>query len=1204
MQTKQIFGNRLLSETQSMKYFAAACTLLMMLLLLYPSHMSAQLATADVLGTVTDSTGAVVPDAKVTIRNTGTGITQTTQSGKTGEYLFSHLQIGTYKLTVEAKGFKTSTTTGVTLAVGDRARMDAKLEVGSQVETVEVESVTAPALQTDSSEMSTLISTTAVADLPLNGRNITNLVQLSAGVTEGTSNALSSGASFQDRRQTSSFSANGQNDFLNNQMVDGMDNNERAIGTQIIKPSIDAIDQVKVLTNLFPAEYGRTEGGVINVITKSGTNKIHGTLFEYLRNDVLNTTPYSFTAGVKKGELRQNQFGGSVGGPILKNKAFFFSDYEGFRQVTATTIDYSTVPDYADQQAVANATVGETVILDDGMIKGDPTYTATVTQLGKNLMALYPEPTSKTAVASTNNYAYAPKKTQFAKTIDGRVDYHLSDNNLLFARYSWNNTLTDIPSSMPYVTINGQKYGNGTVTGNPGKSTIQTQGLALDWTHTFTRNLLLEAKAGYSRFYNQASPVNGEDAATNIGFAACPAIAASASNLQYCISSPYGGANMGLPGMGVDQYSSIGDGKWVPLIDINNSYQYQGSLSWNHGSHSVKGGLSLIRRQLHRAQSSTARGSYVSNALISGNSDAYGDGLAAMVQGIASNVQQQTALNNPNFRSWEPSVFIQDDWRALPWLTINIGVRYDIYTPYTDIAGSFSNLNVAKGVLQSPSLVGIYHGSRTADISTDYSNISPRVGFSASLTHRIVLRGGFGMAYFPNEVGSGTAVSLANFPYTWSKTYGSTSGSYYPVPTGMQTNPTAGTCSASKLSACAITMANGLEEPYLDPTTVGPTNLEGGGNEIDAVANDLKSGHLAQYSLEIQKEFGANVFSIGFIGNQGRRLPVVPDANQAAYATPTAASLAAGCSNDSTATLGKCKYTQGPTLYNPKGGEDSSVTTTEDGQNLWGDMIYLTSSASTSIYDAMLASFTRRLSKGLATSLNYTLSHALNNGSPQGEGNNRSVECVKAGCLEDMGNGTTRTLSGFREYDYGNSDLNVSSRFAGTVNYALPFAKSSNGIIGYAAKGWNVNATVVYQTGLPVSISENSSGNASNISGITGFRGGDTPNQISTPHHPHKLTEWFDTTAYGFQTPGTLGNTRRNTIIGPRQRHMDLSLAKDFPLQETIKLQFRAEAFNLTNTVNMGEPNTSLTTSAFGTITSTSNGYNPRLLQFALRLSF
>jgi hypothetical protein len=1167
-------GNRASNGTSVFKFFAAVSALLALFVLCSPTQLKAQLVTGDLLGTVTDSTGAVVPDAKVTVKNTGTGSTRSMQSNKTGDYVFSSLQIGTYKVTVEAQGFKTFAQSGLVLAAGDRARLDAKLTIGSQVETVEIEASSAPALKTDSSTMDTLISTTAVSDLPLNGRNITNLVQLSAGVTEGAANAPGgaawTGGHADDLRQTSVFSANGQSDMFNNQMIDGMDNNERTIGTQVVKPSIDAIDQVQVMTNLYPAEYGRTAGGMMNVITKSGTNSFHGTLFEYLRNDALDAYAYVMPGGKpNKGELRQNQFGGSVSGPIFKNKTFFFGDYEGLRVVNALSTQNITVPSLTDQTAVAAAAVGSTVTIHDTFFptatnNGTPgEFTATVTNLGKNLFALYPHPNQTGTIGSngsvSSNFSWTPATRQQSNSYDARVDHHFSDRDLLFGRFSYNKTDTAVPAGLPAATVGGKSYMHSS------QSTIKTAGLAVDWVHTFTPSMLMEVKAGYTRFNNHGGVNNDVNAATNIGFAACSSDA-SATNAVYCINSKFGGANEGMPNIGPEYYGNLGDGMWGPLNNINQSYQYSGTLTWNHNNHSVKGGIGLIRRQLSRTQSPSARGSYSINPIVTGSS------IADMLQGIASSVQQQTTLAFPNFRSWEPSAFIQDDYRALPWLTLNFGVRYDIYTPYTDAHGQFSNFNTTKGVITSPSLLGVYAGSRTDDVKADYSNISPRLGFSASLAHQMVVRGGFAVSYFTNEQGGGTVVSMANFPYTWSVDYG---GDNYMVtpPTQMAYSKNSGVCSKTNTAACALNLAAGITEPYLSPNTVSSLPA---GTEIDGVSNDLKSGRLVQYSLEVQKEYHANVFALGYIGNAGRHLPWVPNVNQATSAS------AAG---------------QGPTPY--------TAATTVDGQNLTGDSIFMTSSAATSNYNALQASLTRRISKGLAASINYTWAKNMNNGSPQGEGGNRPVECVRAGCVVDQGNGSTKTLTSWKTYDWGPSDLNVGQRVSAMINYEIPFGKNLNGPLGYAVKGWNINAVGAYNTSLPESVAEPGGGPGSNVVGITGWRGGDAPNQVLKSSKGKKsINSYFNGDAYKAQTEYLFGNVQRNSLYGPNQRHLDMAVSKDFKIYEAVKLQFRADAFNVTNTVNLGLPNSTLSDSNFTKITSVSGAYNPRLFQFALRMSF
>jgi hypothetical protein len=1135
--------------------------------------MHAQVATADVLGTVTDSTGAVVPDAKVTAADLSTGVISTVQTDKAGEYLFSHLQVGTYKLTVTAKGFKSYVQSDLTLNANDRARVDAKLEVGSATETVEVNMAAAPELKTDSSTMDTTITTTAVSDMPLNGRNIQNLVQLSAGVTEGAANAPGGAQGFNghtdDLRPTSVFSANGMNDMYNNQMIDGMDNNERSIGTQVIKPSLDAIDQVIVMTNLYPAEYGRSAGGVMNVITKAGGNAFHGTLYEYDRNDDLDA--YSdflptMAGTATKGEHRQNQFGGSVSGPILKNKAFFFGDYEGFRMIDAVGTTSGAVPDLNERAALSGMTAGRPVTFTDDRI--GTTVTITPTALGINLYDLFPAPTSSTPLSPTNtiNYTGHNRNTQNADTFDARIDEHFTAKDLLFGRYSYNKTNTGIGYPFLPITINSMPYDNTLPV------TTTTNGVGLDWTHILSPAMVFEAKAGYNRFQNVSGVTSGEGAATNLGFASCSA------GTGYCINSPYGGADEGLPSINLNHYGlpagpamGIGDGMFSPLHNTSQAYQYAGSLIWNRGSHSMKFGVLLIRRQLTRIQSPSARGSYSDNGYISGSD------LGDMIQGIATSVQQQTALNFPQYRSWEPGAYAQDDWRVKHWLTLNLGLRYDIYTPFTDKHGEISNFNEAKGVLESPTLLGLYHGSDTGGILTTFTNIAPRFGFSASLSHQIVVRGGGGITYFATEQGGGTGVSMANFPYSWNVDYG---GAPYnvPVPAGMAisgatlTNGFTTCSNTSSAVECAINMAAGITEPYLSASTV--TDLPTG-TEIDAVENTIKPGRVVQYSLEVEKQYRSNVMALGYVGNAGRHMPVAPDINQ-----PVTASS--------------------PWYY--------TAANTLDGQNLSGDSIYETASDADSNYNALQATFTRRLTSGLMVNANYTWAKAMNNGSPQGEGGSRPVECWRAGCLMDNGNGGTTVLSGFKQYDWGLSDLQVHHRLTAMAVYAIP-AGNPTGALGYIAKDWNLSGIWVWSTGMPESVT-NCMGPppcpmGGNQSGIGGWRGPDAPDQTGSPNNgPKTVTEWFNTSAFTLQTANTLGNSKRNAVIGPSEKHLDLSVTKDFPLYEAMKLQFRADAFNASNTPSLGEPGSSLNGGGWGEITSMANTYTPREFQISLRLSF
>src|SRR5215470_7895765 len=568
------------------------------IVLLSVSTVSAQ-GTADLVGRVTDPSGAVLPGVSVTAENAGTGGTRTEITSETGDYVFNLLPVGAYSVKVELAGFKTYTTR-ITLATGDRTRVDAQLQVGDISQSVEVATEATP-LQTDSSSIGVTIQ--AVADLPMNGRNFVTLVQFTPGATPSVQSSLGGGTRPDDRRQTSTVSANGQTDSANNFLLDGMDNNERAIATIIVKPSVDALQEIKVESNMYSAESGRAGGAVINLITKSGTNRFHGTLFEFLRNDkfdakdVFNVPqPGNPLAGVKP-KFRQNQFGGSIGGPIQKDKTFFFADYEAFRKIKGNTFS-ATIPTACQLgrvvcngvQQVGNFSDSSTTIYNPVTHQpypGNIISASDIDAVGANYAALFPTlPASACTV--TCQFISSPVQTQFAHTADLRIDHHFGNADNLFARYSINNTDTNSPGFLPPVTV-----GSVTIpapsslnTNNfPGSAYQRQQNLALSHVHIFSPTLLLQLNAQVSRYVTDSE-------SANIGISGNTAFGGP------------GGINTGLPGtngLALIQfqnggYAALGDGFALPTAYWDTNYQYGGSVTWTKGAHNVKLGANLLRR--------------------------------------------------------------------------------------------------------------------------------------------------------------------------------------------------------------------------------------------------------------------------------------------------------------------------------------------------------------------------------------------------------------------------------------------------------------------------------------------------------------------------------------------------------------------------------------------------------------------------------
>jgi hypothetical protein len=393
---------------------------LLVLCLLLGKLSEAQSTTGDITGTVTDSTGTVVSGATVILKNIGTHEMRSVTTLSSGDYTFTLLNPGSYSIQIEASGFSTANIPEVALAAGDRAREDARLQVGSSAQTVQV-TAQAPALQTDSSVLTFTVTEKAVQDLPLDGRNYFNLAQITPGANEGPPNGLTSGARPDDRRQSSSISVNGQSDVINDDLVDGLDNNERIIGTVGIRPSIEAIKEINVQSNTSTADVGRTAGGVVNIITKSASNSFHGSICEFFHNDVLDAYLFQFGAHNPKPELQHNQFGGSIGGPIIHDKVFFFGDYEGLRQVLGSNPVISQLPTQ-DQY---------------NLLRSNPTALAhrTVDPVGLQYALLYPAPNAaSTTNGASGSFVSSPTVTRTSDSVDGRVDVQLNHDNLLYER--------------------------------------------------------------------------------------------------------------------------------------------------------------------------------------------------------------------------------------------------------------------------------------------------------------------------------------------------------------------------------------------------------------------------------------------------------------------------------------------------------------------------------------------------------------------------------------------------------------------------------------------------------------------------------------------------------------------------------------------------------------------------------------------------
>jgi hypothetical protein len=1143
-------------------------------LFLTSTPANAQLSTADIIGTVTDATGAVVPNASVTLVNQDTHERRIFTTDASGDYQFTLLPVGHYTVTVTISGFKTYKASNLSVEAGDRARADAHLETGVLSETVNVEATT-PLLQADNSTVSSTVTDRAVQDLPLNGRNYVQLVQLVPGANEGPGNGLTSGGRPDDRRPSSSFSVNGSDDTLNNTIVDGIDDNERVIGSTGIKPVVEAIQEITIQTNSYAADAGRTAGGVVSIITRQGTNTFHGSAYEYFRNDIFDARNVLQTTG-RKPELRQNQFGGSFGGPIIKDRTFFYGDYEGFRLVSGLTYT-KTVPDLYEYNAIhsLNGETPQTLIN-----AGNGTAGQTIDPIALNYLKLFPAPNvpgctdpSATPSCITNNSIISPNKTQTGNSFDIRVDHKFNDSNLFFGRYDSNKYNTFTPPGLG--TVNGLEISGGRYDFD-GPATDYAQQYGFGYTHIFTPNFVMDLRAAYTRINNFSAPLNyGLNADTTVGWG---------TNMNFNSYSNF------LTPIQFGPFSDVGDGAYVPLADIDSTFQYLANLSYTRGKHNIKGGVSYIRRQARNVQSSFAAGQYtfglVTDTVSGNNVKTQDNNLASSLVGAFNSQSRNYDLSPPDYRTYEPSFFIEDNWKLLSNVSVQLGVRYDVFTPFTEAHSRISNFDFnqaltlnatnANNALKIANQNGV---DGHAGISTDYSNVAPRIGFSASIRPGSVVRGGYGISYYPNNYTSNADLKNAPFTFVFSPACQAA------IAVLIETKYNGGTLPSGQNPACGVganSTAPGTFDAGLPvPATQAVTSLATAPNlGFTAEQSNFKSSLIQQYNLQFEQQWGANVITIGYVGNTGQHEPeTINDINQPYPFNP-----------DTTPAGGVYKL---QSVYTGLAGVGWLAT------------------EGISNYNALQTSIQRRFSHGLAVDANYTWGKGLSDITGfSAEGGGRSWSNADP----------TR----IRQLEYGVAENDIANRFALSVNYAIPYGKEFTGWKKAVLGGYQVNSIAVWQSGKPFDVVNGGGGNDvttetiggktytdafSNRSTPQNSGGPDRPNIVANPHVGHPtLTQYFNTAAFAPQPMGTFGTTQRDALYGPHYRHIDLSLFKTIPVTEHVSVQFRAEAFDLTNTPSYiildGSGNVQLGNAAFGTVTNTDSNYNPRQFQFAMKVLF
>ena len=806
-----------------------------LLAILTPCAALAQVDRATLTGTIKDTAGAVLPGATVSITNQATNAELNQQTTETGVFLFVDLIPGKYRIDVELSGFKKSSQI-VTLEVGQRARVDTTLDVGSFSESVQVTETT-KLLNANDATLGAVIRQAQVANLPLAIRNWDDLLSLVPGVQGERYTEQGGGTSF---GRTGGINVHGARALQNNFLLDGVDNNSisenvQELTTQVSRPSVDAIQEFKVVTSPYSAEYGRSPGAAVSVSTKSGTNAFHGTGYEYYRNQALDSIDY-FTkkAGAPKAENHQNQPGGNLGGPILKDRAFFFVDYEGTR-ISRGVSRLTRVPTANERAGIFTSTVKDPTTglpFSNNSIPGDR-----IDPYAAAILSLVPLPN----VAGVNNFFRNANLIDNSDRLLTRGDWHPNANDSVFARYIYSNRDREIPGAFGGVL-------DGTGTSAFGNQKIKTNALVGGWTRVLSTRMVNEARFSWSRSRSdavqQAFGIMPPQAAQIPGMITNPAVAGGFPGIA--VTGYFGGSGLG----------RIGSPDFLPKFQHTDQFEYIDTLSWLRGNHAFKFGADIMAPMNNQFLDVPAtRGSMTFGGTFSGNP------MADFLLGYVANFQLSNVYVVEQ-RHWATMGFVQDDWKTNDRLTLNLGLRYDFITPALEAQNRQTNFDPASGKL-------VFAGSGSLEdrglVKPDTNNFAPRIGAVYKIDEKTLLRGGWGIFYnLFDRVGSEDQLSL-NLPGLINTNLSRTSGT--PL----------------------FFLQQGIPASFLTPPNLDPAAGQLKGIRVRAVANDAPKTMMQQASFGMQRELTAGVLaSADFVYTRGSDLATLVNLNQPLPSAPGA----------------------------------------------------------------------------------------------------------------------------------------------------------------------------------------------------------------------------------------------------------------------------------------------------------------------------
>ena len=1105
-------------------------------LVLFASFRAAAQVAGDLRGRIFDTTGASIPGALVEIAQVATGVKLRTFATSSGDYDFSHLVPGQYAFSITASGFEQLLRSGVKVEVGATTALDLTLRPGASRDVVTVRA-DAPFIQAGGSDIQTNIPGSTVSALPLNSRNFIQLTQLAPGV------ALPPG--------TVLPRINGGRPRTNEYLFDGLSALQPEPGQVAFFPIIDDIAEFTVESNNVPAEFGRFNGGVVNVATRSGSNDLHGSIYDFFRNEVLNARNYFATTG-RKPEYRRNVYGATIGAPVLHDKVFIFVDYQGIKQRIGVT-RISTVPTekerggvFTDVSKIYNPCSSSTTTrtefrndtIDPALCPFDPK--------ALQLLALIPHP--NTGFGSANNFTYINHDDDHQNQFDARVDAAFGARDRGFARYSYYAEAEQPATPFPGGggVISGSVIGTGNVTS---LTHVLGQQIALNETHSFTPSLLNDVRLGYTRRGNsQLGQQLPGPAGAALGIANIPDGSGYGSTFpQFTFT---GFQQLGSTSSATGQYQTA----VCEIVD---------SLNLNRGPHFIKLGADLRRYELNAFAPPNPTGSF--QFTTTGTNSASRTGAATGGNSFASfllgqvdtfNIDLQQRTIRPRDYIYES--FAQDDWRVSTRLTLNIGLRWTLHLPSTETHNQGAVFNLATHKLD---YLGVNGYPRTAR-NLHYGNVAPRVGFLFQLDPATVMRGGYGIVFI-DQSGITTPFTTPQYPFIQNVQQKTTDG-YFEAFT-LAGGPTA-------ISAIPLTADAGL------------------GQSVYTATRSAGSGYVQQWNLAMQHAFAPNLsFDLAYVGSHIVHIGI-PDQNLNQLTDQQIASGLAGPAAAKALTGSVPNPYFGVISPNSQLGASKTVAAAQllkpfpEFQNV---AIYR-NNAGSSVYHALEAKLEERMTHGLTFLGSYTWSKLIDPAS----------SVFSSTVLSSPNSSSLIDADNYRpglERDLSNGDMtNVL-----TVSAAYQLAAlRGHGVLTAILGRWAVNAIGTMQSGMPVTVIDATNNNA--FAGVPLQR----PNLSGDPQLPssqRSAAHWFNTAVFSPAPQFTFGTARRNPVRGAPYRDLDLALVKHMALSEKIDLEFRSEIFDVTNTAAFAQPNGSVGSAAFGTISATTT--DPRVVQFALRLS-